>query len=79
MGGYTTGQESAEREVLVTENALGWQGTTMGVGASTPEDVTDRRSSVLQISSEESITFPVHALQTHKAAVITGKWLAKPL
>jgi|TARA_B110001469_G_scaffold112482_1_gene115307 hypothetical protein len=79
VGGYTTGQESAEREVLVTENALGWQGTTMGVGASTPEDVTDRRSSVLQISSEESITFHVHALQTHKAAVITGKWLAKPL
>lgn len=29
--------------------------------------------------SDESVTFHVHALQTHKAAVITGKWLAKPL
>ena len=55
------------------------RGAPMGVGASTPEDVTDRRSSVLQISNEESITFHVHALQTHKAAVITAKWLTKPL
>ena len=45
----------------------------MGVSGSTPEDVTDRRSSVLKISNEESITFHVHALQTHKAAVIAGK------
>ena len=29
--------------------------------------------------SDETVTFHVHALQTHKAAVITGKWLSKPL
>ena len=29
--------------------------------------------------SDESVTFHVHALQTHKAVVITGKWLAKPI
>ena len=34
---------------------------------------------MLRRKSDESVTFHVHALQTHKAAVITGKWLAKPL
>ena len=29
--------------------------------------------------SDATVTFHVHALQTHKAAVITGKWLSKPL
>ena len=32
---------------------------------------------MLQISNEETITFHVHALQTHKAAVITAQWLAQ--
>ena len=35
--------------------------------------------SMFRRKSDETLTFHVHALQTHKAAVITGKWLAKPL
>lgn len=60
---------------------LAYRGAPMGVAASTPEDgdTPPRRRSVLHISTEESITFHVHALQTHKAAVITAKWLTKPL
>ena len=36
-------------------------------------------SAMFRRKSDESVTFHVHALQTHKAVVITGKWLAKPI
>ena len=38
-----------------------------------------RAPDMFRRKSDETVTFHVHALQTHKAAVITGKWLSKPL